>query len=71
MRTVFRLEAVQKLYEIRERGGMMRPGSSDRAGMRQPDVSSEGHRNDGANDDETVTLTRAELVELLAQSSRL
>ena len=64
-------EAVQKLYEIRERGGMMRPEARTGQLCARPDVRSEGHRNDGANDDETVTLTRAELLELLAQSSRL
>lgn len=56
-------EAVQKLYEIRERGGMMRPEA------RTGQVCAPA--NHGANDGETVTLTRAELLELLAQSSRL
>ena len=59
-------EAVQKLYEIRERGGMMRPEA------RTGQVCATGnHGAPGFNDGETVTLTRAELLELLAQSSRL
>lgn len=58
-------EAIEKLYEIRERGGMMRPEA--RAGQACPSppgvVSANGH--------ETVTLTRDELLELLFESAQL
>jgi L-fuculose-phosphate aldolase len=56
-------EAVEKLFEIRERGGMMRPEA--RSGQNCP------YTPDGASDgNEQVTLSRSELVELLLQSVR-
>ena len=69
-------EAVQKLYEIRERSGMMRPEA--RGGQACP-TSFDGRRGSRSASDElspldgneTITLTKAELLELLVQSSRL
>lgn len=73
--------AIEKLFEIRERGGMMRPearfgqscpytpgqgGSTEQQGTTANGVS---HQSE--NGKETITLTRDELVELLAQSARL
>ncbi len=62
-------EAVEKLYEIRERSGMMRPEA--RAG--QVCGYSPGDTDAGAiaNGHESVTLSRSELVELLFESARL
>ena len=59
-------EAVEKLFEIRERGGMMRPEA--RAGQACPYTPGAGG---AANGREEVTLTRAELVELLLESAQL
>lgn len=64
-------EAVQKLYEIRERSGMMRPEA--RTGQACPtnfDGRRAGDQTSG-DGNETITLTKAELLELLVQSSRL
>jgi L-fuculose-phosphate aldolase len=62
-------DAVEKLYEIRERSGMMRPEA--RAG--QVCGYSPGETDAGAiaNGHESITLSRAELVELLLESARL
>jgi L-fuculose-phosphate aldolase len=62
-------EAVEKLFEIRERGGMMRPEA--RAGQACPYTPGPTPGPASANGDEHVTLTRAELVELLMESTRL
>jgi len=68
-------EAIEKLFEIRERGGMMRPEA--RAGQACPYTPGQnaegamGRGIEGANGQEQITLTRAELVELLTQSARL
>ena len=63
--------AIEKLFEIRERGGMMRPEA--RAGQACPYTPPAGAPANGRppRGDETVTLTRDELVELLTQSARL
>jgi L-fuculose-phosphate aldolase len=71
--------AIEKLFDIRERGGMMRPEA--RAGQACPYTpgAAQERGSGGAGDPsphhsnghETVTLTRDELVELLAQSARL
>lgn len=55
--------AIEKLYEIRERNGMMRPEA--RAGQ----VCGVG--NSASQGNEQITLTKAELEELLAQAVRL
>jgi L-fuculose-phosphate aldolase len=62
-------EAVQKLYDIRERSGMMRPEA--RSGQACPTTFDGRHSDVGMDGDETITLTKAELLELLMQSSRL
>jgi L-fuculose-phosphate aldolase len=63
--------AVEKLFEIRERNGAMRPQARTgqvcgigRAGERES-----GRAGDDGN--EQITLTRAELIELLMESARL
>jgi len=58
-------DAIEKLFDIRERGGMMRPEA--RAGQNCPYVPGEAASRDGK---ETITLTRGELVELLLESVR-
>lgn len=58
-------EAIEKLYEIRERGGMMRPEA--RQGQACPYTPG----GVSTNGDETVTLTRDELLELLIESTQL
>jgi L-fuculose-phosphate aldolase len=61
--------AVEKLYEIRERSGAMRPAA--RAGQ-VCDVSRPGEREIGGEDaDEKFVLTRNELIDLLTESIRL
>ncbi|HZS10212.1 MAG TPA: class II aldolase/adducin family protein [Blastocatellia bacterium] len=64
--------AIEKLFDIRERGGMMRPEA--RAGQ-VCGIGRVGERGSGgageANGHEQITLTRAELVELLVESARL
>ncbi len=62
-------EAIEKLYEIRERSGMMRPEA--RVGQACPYTPEEAGTAASANGHESVTLTRAELVELLVESTRL
>ncbi len=59
--------AIEKLFDIRERSGLMRPEA------RTGQVCGIGRQGDLANADghEQITLTRAELVELLLQSARL
>ena len=62
--------AVEKLFEIRERGGLMRP--EQRAGQAcpyTPGLPSSASASD--NGHEQVTLSRAELVALLTESVRL
>src|SRR5262245_53463927 len=65
--------AVEKLFEIRERNGAMRPEA--RAGQvcsYTPGGNGDGATHaGGAGENEQVTLTRAELVELLIESARL
>jgi L-fuculose-phosphate aldolase len=63
--------AIEKLFEIRERGGMMRPEA--RAGQACPYTPDQSGRpaQTATNGQEAVTLTRTELVELLLESTRL
>lgn len=61
-------EAIEKLYEIRERSGIMRPEA--RAGQACPYTPDEAVHAVAVNGRETVTLTRDELVELLFESAR-
>lgn len=61
-------EAIEKLYEIRERSGMMRPEA--RTGQICPYTPDEVDQRP-ANGHDPVTLTREELVELLYESTRL
>jgi L-fuculose-phosphate aldolase len=62
-------EAIDKLYDIRERGGMMRPEA--RTGQACPYTPEVADPGISANGHEEVTLTRAELVELLFESTQL
>lgn len=61
-------DAVAKLIEVRERAGYMggtsRPGQACSFTPRQPGTAAL------ANGDETITLTRAELIELVEESAR-
>jgi L-fuculose-phosphate aldolase len=67
--------AIEKLFDIRERAGLMR--AEARAGQACPYTPGQGadgeteRQSDRANSQEQITLTRAELVELLAESARL
>lgn len=61
------VDAIEKLYEIRERGGMMRP----EARTNQSCPYTPGQAASGINGHETVTLTRDELLELLIESAQL
>ncbi|HKE03908.1 MAG TPA: hypothetical protein VKE91_07610, partial [Blastocatellia bacterium] len=80
--------AVEKLFEIRERNGAMRPDArtgqvcsytpgapGDRETGRQGDKGTGGHISPinpiSTENPEQITLTRAELVELLTESARL
>jgi len=58
--------AIPKLYEIRERSGVMRPEA--RTGQ-VCSIGAQGVNEKMAN--EQITLTRAELIELLTESTRL
>jgi L-fuculose-phosphate aldolase len=63
--------AIEKLFEIRERGGMMRPEArTGQACPYTPDQSGTSAQT-ATNGQEAVTLTRTELVELLFESTRL
>ncbi|MEP7273682.1 MAG: class II aldolase/adducin family protein [Acidobacteriota bacterium] len=62
-------EAIEKLYDIRERGGLMRPEA--RTGQACPYTPELGDTGISGNGHEAVTLTRAELVELLFESTQL
>ena len=65
--------AVEKLFEIRERNGAMRPEArTGQVCSYTPGENSGGMTGRGADGhNEQVTLTRAELVELLVESARL
>lgn len=60
--------AIEKLYEIRERNGMMRPEA--RTGQ-ACGIGDTALHNAAANGHEQITLTKAELEELLLQAVRL
>ncbi|MBX3277734.1 MAG: class II aldolase/adducin family protein [Acidobacteria bacterium] len=61
------VDAIEKLYEIRERGGMMRPEArTNQACPYTPEQAASG-----VNIHESVTLTRDELLELLVESAQL
>jgi hypothetical protein len=57
--------AIEKLFEIRERNGAMKPEA------RTGQVCSHTPAPNGGGANEQVTLTRAELVELLMESAKL
>jgi L-fuculose-phosphate aldolase len=61
------VDAIEKLYEIRERSGMMRPEA--RSGQSCPYTPEQAAP--GINGHETVMLTRDELLELLIESAQL
>jgi L-fuculose-phosphate aldolase len=62
--------AIAKLFEIRERGGVLPPEA--RTGQVCAYTPGQARIADSpANGNEKITLTRAELIELLAQSARL
>jgi L-fuculose-phosphate aldolase len=65
--------AVEKLFEIRERNGAMRPEArTGQVCSYTPGENSDGATHARGNgENEQVTLTRAELVELLIESARL
>ncbi len=65
--------AIEKLFDIRERNGMMRPEArtGQACGIGGQGDGATGRRGDGANGNDQVTLTRAELVELLLQTTGL
>jgi L-fuculose-phosphate aldolase len=52
-------EAVQKLFQLRERAGMMTPS---------PALCGVPDRSSSASSDEVLTLTRQQLIELIAET---
>lgn len=61
--------AMEKLFDIRERSGMMRPEA--RTGQICGISNEAGQSGSDTPDAEQITLTKAELVELLTQSAQL
>jgi len=69
---ILTVEAIEKLYEIRERSGTMSPEARTGQSCAPPPTKAQRATMSAiANGHETVTLTRAELVELLLESARL
>jgi len=66
------VEAIEKLYEIRERSGAMSPEArTGQSCAPTPSTAQRATMSAIANGHDTITLTRAELVELLLESARL
>jgi len=62
------IDAVTKLVEVRERAGYM--GDTPRTGQACSFVPRAGSTNGSNGDDQTITLTRAELIKLVEESAR-